>query len=154
MHKYARAASWQEVVRRPRLSPPTDLAPDLDYLRQRSDEGEHNATILHQELVAKGYRGHYQRVKVAVASWREMKCMPSLQTPAPSPLQVARWIIAPPECRHLDVRERLRLLFAHCAELTHVHDLVPEFAAMADQREPRTRDAGHGRGSAGSRSAR
>ncbi|MGW0656915.1 terminase gpP N-terminus-related DNA-binding protein [Streptomyces umbrinus] len=54
VHKYARASSWQEVVRRPRLRPPTALAPYLDYLRQRWDEGEHSATILHQELVAKG----------------------------------------------------------------------------------------------------
>ncbi|WP_369222327.1 ISL3 family transposase [Streptomyces sp. R39] len=133
VHKYARASSRQEVVRRPRLRPPTALAPYLDYVRQRWDEGEHNATILHQELVAKGYRGHYQRVKVAVASWRETNCMPAPQARPPSPLQVARWIITPPERRHLDAAERLRLLFAQCPELTHVHALVREFAAMVDQ---------------------
>ncbi|MFC7264683.1 transposase [Streptomyces lutosisoli] len=32
-------------------------------------------------------------------------------------------------------RERLRLLFAHCPELAHVHELVREFAAMLDQRD-------------------
>lgn len=135
VHKYARAASWQEVVRRPRLRPPTALTPYLDYLRQRWDEGEHNAKILHQELASKGYRGHYQRVKVAVASWRATNGTPVPQDRAPSPLQVTRWIITPPERRHLDAQERLRLLFAHCPELAHVHQLVREFAAMLDQHD-------------------
>lgn len=135
VHKYARATSWQEVVRRPRLRPPTALSPYLDHLRQRWDEGEHSAKILHQELVAKGYRGHYQRVKVAVAPWRETDGMPAAQYRAPSPLQVARWIIIPPERRHLDAQEQLRLLFAHCPELAHVHELVREFATMLDQQD-------------------
>ncbi|WP_240351022.1 terminase gpP N-terminus-related DNA-binding protein [Streptomyces olivoreticuli] len=67
VHKYARAESWQEVVRRTRFRPPTALAPYLDCLRQRWDEGEHNAKTLHQQLTAKGYRGHYQRIKTTVA---------------------------------------------------------------------------------------
>ncbi|MGW1616440.1 ISL3 family transposase [Streptomyces sp. NPDC002285] len=135
VHKYAHAAAWQEVVRRPRLRPPTTLAPYLDYLQQRWDEGEHNAKILHQEVVAKGYRGHYQRVKMAVASWRESNRTPPIRSRAPSPLQAARWIITSPERRHLDAQERLHLLFAHCPALDHVHGLVREFATMLDQRD-------------------
>ena len=46
---------------------PRALDPYLDYLQQRWDEGEHSAKILYQELLAKGYLGHYQRVKMAVA---------------------------------------------------------------------------------------
>lgn len=135
VHKYARATSWQDVVRRGRLRPPTALAPYLDHLRRRWEEGEHNATILHQELVAKGYCGHYQRVKVAVASWRATDGRPIPQEAAPSPLQTARWIITPPERRGLQAQEQLRLLFAHCCELAHVHALVREFAAMLDQQD-------------------
>lgn len=65
--KYARATSWQDCVRRtpPRRS--TSLDPYLEHLRQRWEEGEHTATVLHQEIVAKGYGGHYQRVKMAIA---------------------------------------------------------------------------------------
>ncbi|MEV7863009.1 transposase [Streptomyces hirsutus] len=66
VRKYARARTWQEVVRRPPRRPST-LDPYLDHLQQRWDEGQRNATILHQELLAKGYLGHYQRVKMAVA---------------------------------------------------------------------------------------
>ncbi|UQA96608.1 hypothetical protein [Streptomyces halobius] len=135
VRKYARATNWQEVVRRPRLRPPTALSAYLDYLRQRWDEGEHSAKILHQELAAKGYRGHYQRVKVAVAPWRETDGTPTPPPRAPSPLQIARSIIAPPERRHLDAQERLRSLFGNCPELAHVHDLVREFATMLDQHD-------------------
>lgn len=134
VHKYARATSWQDVVRRPRIRPPTALSPYLDYPRQRWDEGERSAKILHQEIVAKGYRGHYQRVKDAVAPWREADGTSASPPRAPSPLQVARWIITPPEHRHLEAQEQLRLLFAHCPEVTSVHELVREFAAMLDPR--------------------
>ncbi|MDQ0764955.1 hypothetical protein [Streptomyces canus] len=57
------------MVRRPPRRPST-LDPYLDYLQQRWDEGEHSAKILHQELLTKGYLGHYQRVKMAVAPLR------------------------------------------------------------------------------------
>ncbi|MDQ1066607.1 IS3 family transposase [Streptomyces canus] len=69
VRKYARARTWHEVVRRPPRRPST-LDPYLDYLQQRWDEGEHSAKILHQELLTKGYLGHYQRVKMAVAPLR------------------------------------------------------------------------------------
>ncbi|MGJ3558146.1 hypothetical protein ACR6C2_01135 [Streptomyces sp. INA 01156] len=54
-----------EVVRRASRRPSA-----LDYLRQRWDEDEHNAKILHQELLTKGYLGHCQRVKIALAPLR------------------------------------------------------------------------------------
>ncbi|MFD8396574.1 transposase [Streptomyces sp. NPDC059680] len=47
--KYARAATWQDCVRRTRPRRPTSLDPYLDYLRQQREEGEHTATVLHQE---------------------------------------------------------------------------------------------------------
>jgi hypothetical protein len=70
VRKYATAASWQECVRRPRLRAPSPLDRYLQYLQQRWDEGEHSAKVLHEELKAKGYLGHYQRVKMAIAPLR------------------------------------------------------------------------------------
>ncbi|MGE7440027.1 transposase, partial [Kitasatospora sp. NPDC001175] len=58
VRKYARARTWHEVMRRAPRRPST-LDPYLDYLQQRWDKGEHNAKILHQELLGKGYLGHY-----------------------------------------------------------------------------------------------
>jgi hypothetical protein len=43
-----------------------DFGPD-PTLQQRWDEGQHSAKILHEELQTKGYLGHYERVKMAVA---------------------------------------------------------------------------------------
>ncbi|MCX4718716.1 hypothetical protein OG818_23475 [Streptomyces virginiae] len=69
VRKYARAHTWQEVMRRPPRKP-SALDPYLDHLQQRWDEGQHSAKILHEELQTKGYLGHYQRVKMAVAPLR------------------------------------------------------------------------------------
>ncbi|WP_425527966.1 transposase [Yinghuangia seranimata] len=71
VRKYAAAATWQDVVRRRRPRSPTALYPYLGYLRQRWNEGEHSAKLLHEELTAKDYTGHYQHVKMAVAPMRE-----------------------------------------------------------------------------------
>ncbi len=130
--KYARAASWQECIRRtpPRRS--TSLDPYLEYLRQRWEEGEHTATVLHQEIVAKGYLGHYQRVKMAIAPLRRGLPIDTPRERPPSPRQVARWITITPTRRGLHATEALRRLLAHCPELSQAHDLVRQFAAMLD----------------------
>ncbi|MEU7183581.1 MULTISPECIES: ISL3 family transposase [Streptomyces] len=133
--KYARAASWQECVRRtpPRRS--TSLDPYLEYLRQRWEEGEHTATVLHQEIVAKGYCGHYQRVKMAIAPLRRGLPIDTPRERPPSPRQVARWITTSPSRRGLHATESLRRILEHCPELNHTHDLVRQFAAMLDARD-------------------
>ncbi|MGW3737251.1 ISL3 family transposase [Streptomyces sp. NPDC005148] len=133
--KYARAASWQECIRRtpPRRS--TRLDPYLEYLRQRWEEGEHTATVLHQEIVAKGYLGHYQRVKMAIAPLRRGLPIDTPRERPPSPRQVARWITTAPSRRGLHATEALRRLLDHCPELDRTHDLVRQFAAMLDARD-------------------
>ncbi|WP_308369225.1 transposase family protein [Streptomyces sp. ISL-21] len=44
VRKYARARTWQEVMRRPPRTPST-LDPYLDYLQQRWDEGQHGPSL-------------------------------------------------------------------------------------------------------------
>ncbi|WP_406326700.1 ISL3 family transposase [Streptomyces sp. NBC_00203] len=135
VRKYARAATWQECVRRTRPRRPTSLDPYLEYLRQRWEEGEHTATVLHQEIVAKGYRGHYQRVKTAIAPLRRGLPIDTPRERPPSPRQVARWITTAPSRRSLHAAEALRRLLEHCPELDRTHDLVRQFAAMLDARD-------------------
>lgn len=135
VRKYARAATWQDCVRRPRPRQPTALDPYLDYLRQRWEEGEHTAKVLHQELLAKGYRDHYQRVKMAVAPLRRGLPIDMPRERPPSPRQVARWITTAPPRRGLHTIERLDRLLAHCPELNAAHDLVRDFAAMLDAQD-------------------
>jgi transposase len=135
VRRYATATSWQECVRRrPRVPSPLDRY--LEYLQQRWDEGEHNAKVLHGELKAKGYLGHYQRVKMAVAPLRRgLPINPPHQRP-PSPREVARWITTRPPHRTLEVAERLHQLLAHCPELDRAHTLVQAFAAIFDTGDP------------------
>ncbi|MFF4020688.1 ISL3 family transposase [Streptomyces sp. NPDC001843] len=133
--KYARAATWQECIRRTPPRRPTSLDPYLDYLRQRWEEGEHTATVLHQEIVAKGYRGHYQRVKMAIAPLCRGLPINTPRERPPSPRQVARWITTAPSRRSLHAADALQRLFEHCPELDHTHDLVRQFAAMLDARD-------------------
>lgn len=135
--KYARAATWQECVRRIPPRRPTSLDPYLDYLRQRWEEGEHTATVLHQEIAAKGYGGHYQRVKMAIAPLRRGLPIDTPRERPPSPRQVTRWITTAPSRRDLHTTEALRRLLDHCPELARTHDLVRQFAAMLDTRDAR-----------------
>lgn len=135
VRKYATAASWQECVRRrPRVPSPLDRY--LEYLQQRFDEGEHNAKVLHEELKAKGYLGHHQRVKLAVAPLRRGLPIEQPHQRPPSPREVARWITTSPLNRTLDTAERLQRLLAQCPELERAHVLVRAFAAMFDTGDP------------------
>lgn len=132
--KYARARTWQEVVRRP---PRKHSALDsyLAYLQQRWDEGQHNAKILHEELQTKGYLGHYQRVKMAVAPLRRGLPVDEPRERPPSPREAARWITTHPHRRTPHINDRLSRLLDHCPELRTAHDLVRRFAAMLDNRD-------------------
>ncbi|MDQ0946162.1 transposase [Streptomyces phaeochromogenes] len=133
--KYARATSWQECVRRTPPRRTSNLDPYLEYLQQRWDEGEHTATVLHQEITAKGYQGHYQRVKMAIAPLRRGLPIDTPRERPPSPRQVARWITTTPSRRGLHAAEALARLLTHCPELDRTHDLVRQFAAMLDARD-------------------
>ncbi|MGP4052763.1 transposase [Streptomyces sp. 2A115] len=113
---------------------PSSLDPYLDYLQQRWDEGEHSAKILHQELLTKGYLGHYQRVKMAVAPLRRGLPLDEPRERTPSPREAARWIITASDRHGPHTAERLQRLLEHCPELRRTHDLVRQFAAMLDAR--------------------
>ncbi|MGQ4439133.1 ISL3 family transposase, partial [Streptomyces violaceoruber] len=134
VRKYARARTWQEVMRRPPRKP-SMLDPYLDYLRQRWDDGQHSAKILHEELQTKGYLGHYQRVKMAVAPLRRGLPIDEPCERPPSPRETARWITTHPHRRSPHVNERLPRLLDHCPELKLTHDLVRRFATMLDNRD-------------------
>ncbi|MEW1831089.1 hypothetical protein [Streptomyces sp. NPDC088196] len=126
--KYDRATTWHECVRRTPPRRTTSLDPYLEYLQQRWDEGEQTAAVLHQEIIAKGYCGHYQRVKMAIAPLRRGLPIDTPRERPPSPREVARWITTTPSHRSLHATEALGRLHKHCPELNRTHDLVRRFA--------------------------
>ncbi|MFB6613235.1 hypothetical protein ACFCV9_03255 [Streptomyces sp. NPDC056367] len=129
--KHARAHTWQEVVRRPPRKF-SSLDPYFGYLQQRWDEGQHSAKVLHEELQTKGYLGHYQRVKMAVAPLRRGLSIDEPRERPPSPREAARWITTHPHRRSPHINDRLPRLLDRCPELRTAHDLVRRFAAMLD----------------------
>jgi transposase len=56
---------------RPRPSRPWKLDPYRSYLRERWEQGVHNAHKLWGEVQKRGYRGGYTQLRRAVAGWRE-----------------------------------------------------------------------------------
>ncbi len=95
------------------------------------------ATVLHlhEELQTKGYLGHYQRVKMAVAPLRRGLPLDEPRERPPSAREAARWITSHPDRRSPHINGRLLRLLAHCPELRHTHYLVRRFATMLDNRD-------------------
>ena len=119
--------------RQPRRSP---LDWSTRYLRQRWEAGEHNGTLLWEELKAKGYRGSLRSVYRRLAKWREHPHKPSVSAspgsvPPDSPFdevtpsQVIGWILARPETlspkaqEQLDRITQMDEILAQTRELTH-----------------------------------
>ncbi|MGW1711353.1 transposase [Streptomyces sp. NPDC002206] len=111
---------------------PSTPDPYLNYLQQRWDEGEHSAKILHQELLGKGYLGHYRRVRMALAPLRRGLPLDEPRERPPSPREAARRIITNPSRHGPQTAERLWRLLGHCPELHRTHELVRQFAAILD----------------------
>ncbi|MFE4453092.1 transposase [Streptomyces sp. NPDC056796] len=90
---------------------------------------------LHKELRTKGYLGHYQRVKMAVAPLRHGLPLDEPRERPPSPREAARWITAHPHRHSRHINDCLPRLLDHCPGLRTVHDLVRRFAAMIESRD-------------------
>ncbi len=65
--------------RKPRHGRPPKVIEFAEYLRQRWNEGGHNALRLHPEIRAQGYQGKYGMVARLMANWR--KAGPHNRTP-------------------------------------------------------------------------
>lgn len=105
------------------------------YLRQRWDEGEHNGTVLWEELKTQGYGGSMRSVYRRLAKWRDHPHTPgspaSLGSVPRSPLedmtpgQVIGWMLARPGTLTSQAQEQLNHLcqmdnqLAQAQELTH-----------------------------------
>ena len=104
------------------------------YLSERIANGCLKASVLHREVVARGFTGSYSIVSRFVEQHR---ARPDLRaTPKPiSTRQVTGWI-----CRHPDnLTERdtslLAAILGNCPELRTGAELVRSFAAMMTQRQ-------------------
>jgi transposase len=117
------------------------LAPFVDYLHTRWAAGCHNATLLWQELRARGYTGSYTSVAVYLAAWRSTTyryrgqvqtrtSSTSNATAAYSPRQTCWLLLRPTESLDADDHAFLARLFHACPDIALVQALVEEFRTM------------------------
>lgn len=138
VRRYAQAEVFPD-----RASParrPTQLAPYAAYLRQRWEDGCHNAAQLFRELRAQDYRGGRTQVKSFVRQIRPdvadlVGGRPTATKRAPSARQVA-WLLLR---ERADLEERDRDYVARLSTLeptvTIAWELVQHFLAMVRQRQ-------------------
>jgi len=111
------------------------------YWQARWAEGCHNATRLHQEQQARGFRGSYERVAAYVAPWRDthdrhrgqVRTRPQPR-PAADRLATARrvcWLLLRPDNDLTQAEQTFRShLYTVCPEVTLAQALVKDFARI------------------------
>jgi transposase len=142
VRRYVEADSFPE--RATRRSTSRGLTPFLDYLRQRWEEGCHNAAQLAAELKEQGYTGSYYAVRRLLARWRPQQEGP--REPGKGATQARRMPERPSSCRvawlflkdqaALEAEERTFLdrLYERCAELKAAAAAARAFTAMLHER--------------------
>ena len=115
-----------------------------DYLRQRWEEGCHNAVRLAKELVEQAFQGSYSAVRRRVAAWREPGSphtrgpKPALkeQSPPqpPSPNQAGWLLMENPEDRSAEENEFVDALWQQCPQLKNGTEMAQEFARLVHDR--------------------
>ena len=131
VHRFVHAAGFPEQA--PRSRRRTLLRPYEASLRQRWEEGCHNARLLYEQIRAQGYTGAAVRVRQFVAQWRAVPGRPGptprTQTPGPIiPMPVAAR--SPQQASWLLVRPREHLTAEEGAYVLALLRLSPEAALL------------------------
>ena len=124
------------------------LDPYLPHLRQRWEQGCHNALQLAREIQAQGFRGSASLVGQHLSNWRvglpEPLKRERVKKRRPVPLvtrhlsaQQASWLfITPREHLTADQQELLGRICHATPELQELYELGQDFALMVKQRNP------------------
>lgn len=123
------------------------LDPFLPYLRQKWEEGHHNATELAREIKRMGFRGAESLVRHYMVAWRAAlptyeRCVrrlksgpPPKRVRAPSP-HAAVWLLTNGEEKLTDEqRQVLAKLVEICPEMRTAQNLVQRFQRMVSERK-------------------
>lgn len=129
VQRYARAATWQEIVDGKWKSPrPSKLDPFKPYLQQRWESGCTNALQLHREIVELGYPGGYGQVR---AYFEQRRAKPEPIAPAPPTVrQITGWLARHPDTLAEDDQPRLTAVMEQCPELRSAAGHVRAFGEM------------------------
>jgi transposase len=131
--RFARAATADELLVKA-TSRENSLDPFKPYLNQRWNEGITDATVLHAELHARGWRGSARTVRRYVRPFRQHAAAPPPAPVVPKARQITRWLLSRPEHLQPDERDQLAAILARCPHLDALASHVRGFAEMMTSR--------------------
>jgi transposase len=116
---------------------PSILGEHAPYLRERWNSGARNATLLWQEIRARGYPGGYSQVRDYLAQFRASGQIPAPTPAPPKPRAVTAWIMTRPD--RLDDADKagLEAILTASPELAAVAASVRAFAVIMNERRGR-----------------
>ena len=131
VQRYARAATWQELVDGRWQAPRASLLdPFKPHLHQRGEEGCSNVAELFREISALGYDGSYSTVRDYFDQYRPAA---PLTPPPPTVREVTGWLTRHPDSLTEDEQPQLKALLERCPELQATSAHVRTFATMLTQ---------------------
>jgi transposase len=137
VRRFAHADSLPE--RQPRPPQPTLFTPYEAYLRRRWAEGCRTATVLWQEVRARGFRGGYSAFAGHLKRWRDHAGKrPAALPPAPKPVSVqqASWqLLQPAATLPPEERAYVQALQERCPEVTRLQKLAHAFVKLVRKRQ-------------------
>jgi transposase len=138
VRRFARAGSPEELL----VNDGTGRRPSIlegyePYLRERWNAGCTNATVLWQEIRARGYPGGRTRVAEYLARFRAAGQIPAPAPVPPKPRAVTAWIMTRPDRLADADRASLDAILASSPELAAVAAAVRAFAVMMNDRRGR-----------------
>jgi transposase len=126
--RFARAASADELLVKA-TSRDNSLDPFKPYLNRRWNEGITDATVLHAELQAQGWRGSDRTVCRYVRPFRQLPAPPPAPA-VPKTRQITRWLLSRPATLNAREQAQLAAILARCPHLDALAGHVRAFAEM------------------------
>jgi transposase len=128
VQRFARAVTWQEMVKGPQKERPSALDAFKPYLRRRWEAGSTNIASLFREITAIGYQGSYGIVRNYLGP---LRTTPQSATPAPpSVRKITGWLTRHPDKLKQEDQQSLELILTRCPELHAAARHVRSFAGM------------------------
>jgi Transposase len=134
VQRYARAATWEELVDGKWQNRPSALGPFKPYLHQRWQQGCTNGVQLHAELEERGYQGSYSTLRDYLQRFRDTSPGTCPPPKPPSVRQVTGWITRHPDRVREHDQQRLKEIVARCPELDAAAGHVRTFASLMTDR--------------------